>query len=443
MCGSNQSIDPRLCVPSIAQSSKYGYAFAQPERDTEQVEGVGRQIIQGASMRFTNNLTLVLTLLSTVLFSESANAQGDKCGQWGNVIDTYQSLSTEHEFRRARDAFCRVTDSISSYSDARSAANKAGIDYADIFGFSFEGQNASTTNSFSSWHDAFCRSSSSENQKDYSASRMTKSFSENALKAALACYENNNVHGLKGKIEIDKNKKLVRIEARYVGDGVGDVAELDGTARVIPREAVSQCNPDNLFDVADKRFGTLTQTCVWDSNFGFSIQLQTKDKKLWPPLVLDSDPPPKAGDVINSTNFIVEGSPNCADPENSDKVECGLQSSPVEIKSEKNTFRVFITGDMKIQTSAPGKGKTACSGTTATTDPWRAGFLIASCGKSKKEEYTRTTERNQSPANLHIDLDMECRSPIQPLVLKLAVRPRGCSTITNTKLEVRVLEIKS
>jgi hypothetical protein len=382
---------------------------------------------------FARRSNFLAHLAGGILAALSPLAPAQNCETWSRVIDDNSALSVSHEYKRARDQFCSATRSASTYESANSAAQNAGLSNETldgIFKMSFNNQDARTSSSFSSWQSSFCNSSANDSQLYQSVSNIARTFSANARAVAEACYA-STTSGLKGKITVAKDKKGITIDVRYQPNGI-EPAQLEGAARIVPRDAVvGGCDPDNLFG-KDALFGNLNAACMWDPTKNVQVQLNTKDKKYWPPLMLDADPPPVTGDIISREAFSFSRDIRCSAPTGSDKVECTLWTTTYMPKAKNTTLRAIAQGEVTIGVSEKGGGTPpVCSGNAETTDPWRAGWVILKCGDKENDpkdaKYPKASIYNAPSDTLRYSLDAYCGNLNGPVKVELTAMPRGCS----------------
>jgi hypothetical protein len=370
--------------------------------------------------------------------------QAEPCESWSRVIDDNSVFSVKHEYKRARDQFCSATATSSSYESAMTAAQNAGLSSKTVDGIldiSFSGQDGRTSSSFSTWRNSFCMSSASDSQLDLSVVKVARTFSANARDVAKACYD-STTPGLKGKITVAKDKKGFTVEVRYQPNGT-EAAQLDGVARIVPKDAVlGGCDAENLFG-KNTKFGNLNAACLWDSTKNVQVQLSTIDKKYWPPLILDADPPPVSGDIIGSQEFSFSKDIRCSDPNNTDDRRCTFWSTTYMPKARNTKLRATINAEVQIGVSGKGNGPNACDGIVHSTgtDPWRAGWISLQCGRKIENQYMQSTEIRASNASLLYSVDVDCGISNGPVQVVLVARPRGCSAMGNTTVSGVLAEI--
>ena len=106
----------------------------------------------------------------------------------------------------------------------------------------------------------FCQSTLNDSNDAATASSVSRSFSDNALKAAQACY---GQPGLKGLLKLDNAMTRFVVSLRYIRDpntGDGDYPNLT-LVNVSPASAVKGCDSKCL----KKQLGRVNTNCQSDA----------------------------------------------------------------------------------------------------------------------------------------------------------------------------------
>lgn len=366
-------------------------------------------------------------MMLTILGATAGVAEDDPCGRWGGVVDESRELSLRHEFKRMQKLFCSATDHVQSAHEATSAAGEAGIPLPiaeEILSLRVGGDFGTSSSAFDEWHQKFCSMDAREASTIANLERFTREFGTNAKDAALACYDSKRA-GLHGKITPSRNGTVVTISVRYHALG-SEVAKLSKAVRLTPAEAVTGCDPNNLFGKS-KTISSEVVDCEWKSEKDIAVSVVTDHGSL--SLSLDADPPPvppKAGDRLQAGYaFLQPGMAPCSDPDNSDRVECPWWHTVIQPRSthSKVRFSAVLTSTIAV---APCPCRGGCP-----NDPWRRGRISLRCGSS--EESSKGSGENLTKdlrsVSESFSVSVTCDGGLFPVQLTMVASPRGCSAM--------------
>ena len=390
-----------------------------------------------------------VSFLIAMLLGQAVNAQTDSCSSWGGFIDDNSTLSVAHEYVRARDAFCRATEFATSHKSAQTSAQDYGLSlglFDDLVDFSFDGKTGNTENTsdFTAWRDKFCKSSATDIDRATQVETVARKFGDNALQAAKACYD-SKTSGLKGSVVVSKDKTVVEILLRYEPVG-NESAIVVNPARIVPSNAVSGCNPNDLFGGNPPVLGKARIVCTWDRTKSFALQISTQNAAQFSGVNLDADPPPVKGDVLQVRAFSADAKDNLplSDPNNTDSERRTIWSQDFDPKGQLSRFRALINATAIVGVSGQGTGPNHCSGNVVDTDPWRAATLTLRCaGKASVPEYVRAQEDHLSSKALRYRFDLNCGVSSGPVTVSLDATPRGCSAVNSVAIDGKLVEIKN
>lgn len=219
------------------------------------------------------SLAIVLAFLSSAV-----QAQTIDCSKY-LVKDEHKVLTSSYWFQKTKTAFCR--EQSSSRQTAHDAGVSAGIPVPVLESvFKVELNGSYSDKNWETWRDKYCSLTETEALAMSSLSDVLSSVSDNVTQIVTTCLQNQG--GLYGYFVPGKDKKSFSFFVRYK-PYTTETAYLVQPVVITPNEAVSQCNPNNLFETKPASLNTnkaavvagQSKSCVWDSKKTVHVDVNT------------------------------------------------------------------------------------------------------------------------------------------------------------------------